>query len=77
MLWTFEVPQSEPTQTGHTIWAKPLVWKDTTLIAGDFGGRLWALDTRTGRPVWHFQEAQDPSGNYGNEVWAQVAVTPA
>ena len=76
VLWSFDVPESDPTQTGRTIWAKPLVWNDKALIVGDFGGRLFSLDTHTGQHLWSFQEEQDSTGLYANEIWSQVGVTP-
>ena len=56
------------------IWAKPLVFDETAVIFGDFGGRLWALDAATGAVLWTFQEKADPRGLYGDEIWAQVAL---
>ena len=76
VLWSFDVSESDPTQTGRTIWAKPLVWNDKALIVGDFGGRLFSLDAHTGRQLWSFQEEQDSTGLYANEIWSQVGVTP-
>ena len=34
------------------------------------------MDAATGRARWSFQEKRDPTGIYGDEIWAPVAVTP-
>ena len=72
--WRFS-PRGTYASNLHTVWAKPTVADDGTVLACDFGGRLYALDGRTGAERWRFSEARDPTGDYANEAWASVALT--
>lgn len=46
LLWTFE--------TGHRVWATPLIVADTAYI-GAMDRHLYALDLRTGEAIWEFE----------------------
>ena len=72
--WRF-APRGTYAANLHTVWAKPTVADDGTVLACDFGGHLFALDGRTGAERWRFTEAHDPTGDYANEAWASVALT--
>jgi len=72
--WRF-APTGTYARNLHTVWAKPTVADDGSVLVADFGGHLFSLDGQTGVERWRFTEGHDPTGEYANEAWASVALT--
>jgi len=69
-LW--KVKPCDPTG-GEWFSSAPIVWNDLVFIGiagGDWGvqGRLFALDAKTGREVWHFHTIPQ-GGEFGADTW--------